>query len=175
MADVRQGIPVLVVDPVMVSATGASLLQDDAVDALCSDLLPQARVITPNLHEAEILCGRKIHSLAEMRAAARDIGDRFDTACVIKGGHLPGAEVYDVVYDEGEGCQFAAPRLEVPENHGAGCCFSAALTAFLAQGELLNDAVERAKSYVHCALESAVAIGRHYPLNFNQAGLEAEP
>lgn len=166
-ADVRQGIPVLVVDPVMVAASGARLLKEDAVDALCEELLPQARVVTPNLHEAEILCGHPIASVEELRATAREIGDRFDVACLIKGGHLVGEEVVDVLYDEGEEFVYTSPRVDAPESHGAGCAFSAAITAWLARGELLSEAAARAKEFVRQALAQRVGAGRHFPLNFS--------
>ncbi len=164
--DIREGIPILVVDPVMVAASGARLLQADAVDAVKNDLLPQARVVTANLHEEEILCGHSISSIDELREAAREIGDHFDVACVAKGGHLGGEEVFDVLYDEGEEYVFAAPRIEAAQTHGAGCAFSAALTAYLARKELMSDAVQLAKNYVHQALSQAASVGRHHPLNF---------
>ena len=164
--DVRQGIPILVVDPVMVASSGARLLKTDAVDTLCKDLLPQARVITPNLNEAEILCGHVISSLDAMRAAAAEIGDRFDVACAVKGGHLPGDEVVDVLYDEGEEYLFKSARVQVEQSHGAGCAFSAAITAYLAKGDLLKDAVGKAKEFVRQALLNAQATGRYRPLGF---------
>lgn len=165
--DVREGIPVLVVDPVMVAASGAKLLKDDAVSALCDDLIPQARVITPNVPEAEILCGHPIKTVEDLRAAARELGDRFDVACVIKGAHLPGEEVTDVLYDEGEEFVFNASRVNAPQTHGAGCAFSAAITACLARGMLLSDAVARAKEYVRQALLHHIKVGRHAPLNLS--------
>lgn len=165
-ADVRQGIPILVVDPVMVAASGARLLQGDAIEALCSELLHEARVVTPNLHEAEILAGFSISSIEDLRRAAREIGDRYDVACVAKGGHLSGNEVVDVLYDEGEEHIYTAPRIDAPETHGAGCAFSAALTAYLARRDLMVDAVGKAKEYVRQALLNAPAVGRHRPLNF---------
>lgn len=164
--DIREGIPILVVDPVMVAASNARLLQADAIEALKNELLPQARVVTPNLHEAEILCGHAISSIDELRAAAREIGDLFDVACVAKGGHLGGANVVDVLYDEGEENVFSAARIDAHQTHGAGCAFSAALTAYLARGELMSDAVVQAKEFVYHALEHAVAVGQHYPLNY---------
>ena len=164
--DLREGISVLVVDPVMVSASGAKLLKDDAIKALCDELLQHARVVTPNLHEAEILCGHAVSNTEDMRAAAREIGDKFDVACVIKGAHLEGDEVVDVLYDEGEESLFAGPRIPVKETHGAGCAFSAALAAYLARGLLLSDAVGKAKTYVRRALEQAIHAGPHAPLNF---------
>lgn len=169
-ADVQEGIAVLVVDPVMVATSGARLLLDDAVAALCEALIPQARVITPNLHEAEILCGHAIRTVEELRGAAREIGQRFDVACVAKGGHLPGREVVDVLYDSGEEHLFHGPRLLTASSHGAGCSFSAALATLLARGELLPQAVEGAKRYVAEALRTAVSVGRHHPLNFFHGG-----
>ncbi len=163
--DLQEGLPVLVVDPVMIATSGAQLLKHDAIDALCADLLPQARVVTPNLHEAEVLCGHKIESVDRMREAAREIGDRFDIACVIKGGHLPGDEVIDILYDEGEEYVLSAPRFDAPETHGTGCAFSAAITAYLARGDLLSDAVAKAKDFVREALENSLPVGRHHPLN----------
>ncbi len=165
-AGVQQGIPILVVDPVMVSASGARLLKHDAIDALCADLLPQARIITPNLQEAEILCGRSISNFDDLRAAAAEIGNRFDVACVVKGGHLQADEIADVLYDEGEEYIFRAPRIEVKENHGAGCAFSAAITAYLARGLLLREAVAKAREYVRQALMAVRPAGHHFPLNF---------
>lgn len=164
--DVRQGIPILVVDPVMVAESGGRLLKADAIDTLCAELLPQARVITPNLPEAEILCGHAIASLDALRAAAREIGDRFDVACVVKGGHLPDDEVVDVLYDEGEEQLFKSARVNVEQSHGAGCVFSAAITAYLAKGFLLKDAVEKAKEFVRQALLNAQTAGHHHPLGF---------
>ena len=164
--DIRQGIPILVVDPVMVAESGGRLLKEDAIDALCADLLPQARVITPNLHEAEILCGHSISSLDELRMAAREIGERFDVACVVKGGHLPGDEIVDVLYDGGEEQLFRSERVPVSQSHGAGCVFSAAITAYLAKGGMLNDAVGKAKEFVRQALLNALPAGRHRPLGF---------
>ncbi|MCS6771846.1 MAG: bifunctional hydroxymethylpyrimidine kinase/phosphomethylpyrimidine kinase [Kiritimatiellae bacterium] len=165
-ADLEFGIPVLVVDPVMVAASGARLLQSDAVAALCDHLLPAARVVTPNLHEAEILTGRSISTLSDLRAAAREIGEKFDVACILKGGHLGGDSVVDVLFDEGEEILFEGPRIQAHETHGCGCAFSAAVTAYLAKGYLLAEAVRRAKDFVSGALEHAVRIGSHSPLHF---------
>lgn len=166
-ADVNQGIPILVVDPQMVTNSGARLMKAEAIDALKQSLLPLARVVTPNIHEAEILAGHTISSVEDMQKAARKIGDAYDVACILKGGHLDSDEVIDVLYDENELYPFAATRVQVSETHGAGCAFSAALTAFLAQGKLMSEAVEQSKEYVRSALEHAVSIGHHTPLSFN--------
>lgn len=163
--DTREGIPILVVDPVMVAASGAKLLRDDAIQALCDCLISEARVITPNVPEAELLWGQPIKTVEDLREAARDLGDRFDTGCVVKGAHLPGEEVVDVLYDEGEEFVFTARRVEATQTHGAGCAFSAAITACLAKGMLLSEAIARAKEYVRQALMHRIQVGRHTPLN----------
>jgi hydroxymethylpyrimidine/phosphomethylpyrimidine kinase len=164
--DIREGIAVLVVDPVMVATSGARLLQADAIEALKSELLPKARVVTPNLHEAEILTGRSISSVEDLRAAAKEIAETFDLACVAKGGHLSGEEVVDVLVDGVEEHVFTSERVHAQETHGAGCAFSAALAAFLARGELISDAVAAAQRYVFRALQGAPEVGRHRPLRF---------
>ena len=165
-ADVNQGIPILVVDPQMITNSGARLMKAEAITALKEMLLPLARVITPNIHEAEILAGHTISSVEDMQTAARNIGDTYDVACILKGGHLEGKEIIDILYDENEIFSFAATRVNVPETHGAGCAFSAALTANLAHGKLMFEAVELAKEFVRSALEHCLDIGHHNPLNF---------
>ena len=159
-------IPFLVVDPVMVATSGAPLLRSDAVRVLCDRLLPRATVITPNLDEAAVLCGRPLDNLAAQEAAARELTKRFGVAAVVKGGHRGGKTIVDVLFTEGKIYRFSQPRLAVHETHGTGCAFSAALTAFLARGEALVKAVEHAQLFVHEALKQATLIGRHYPLNF---------
>lgn len=165
-ADVSQGIPVLVVDPRMVSHVGKRLMQADAVEKLKDTLLPLARVVTPNIHEAEILYGRPISNLQDLREAARVISETFDIACVVKGGNLDtGEEVVDILADEGELYEYTAPRLRALENHGAGCTFSAAMTACIAKGMLMSESVKEAKDYTHTAILRALSIGHHQPLN----------
>jgi len=148
----RRRIPWLVVDPVMIATSGKRLLRRDAVSALCSQLLPLADVITPNLPEAEALCGHAIGNLRDMETAAREIGARYRAACVVKGGHLSGDKVVDVLFSAGHIYRFRSVRLRVA-THGTGCMFSAALTALLAQGASLPGAVRGAKRYVHAVLK----------------------
>lgn len=162
---VLRKIACLVVDPVMVATSGAPLLRADAIRTFCDRILPRATVVTPNLDEAAILCGRPIANLAAQEAAARELNQRFGVAAVIKGGHLAGKTVVDVLCVAGKIHRFALARLAVQQTHGTGCSFSAALTAFLARGEPLVKAVEHAKYFVHAALKHAVPVGRHYPLN----------
>jgi hydroxymethylpyrimidine/phosphomethylpyrimidine kinase len=169
-ADVQAGIPVLVVDPVMVSRSGAQLLQPDAVAVLCEELIPLARVVTPNLHEAEVLWGRAIPDIDAMCDAARAIAERFDVACLIKGGRLPGPQSIDVLVDGEDIYELSAPRIDTPAAHGAGCCLSAALATFLGRGDLLPEAVEKAKAYVGVALAQSIPTSHHHPLNFLNAG-----
>ena len=140
-------IPWLVVDPVMIATSGARLLRRDAARALRNRLLPLANVITPNLPEAEALCGHAIGNLRDMESAAHEIGTRYHTACVIKGGHLPGQTVTDVLCHSGHIYRFRSTRLRVT-THGTGCMFSAALTALLARGIDLPKAIRMAKHYV---------------------------
>ncbi|MBU0678104.1 MAG: bifunctional hydroxymethylpyrimidine kinase/phosphomethylpyrimidine kinase [Verrucomicrobia bacterium] len=164
--DIVEGIAILVVDPVMVSTSGTRLLKEDAIEALCNDLLPKARVVTPNIQEAEILWGHAISSVEELKAAAREIGGKYDIACVVKGGHLDGDEVVDVLFDEGEEYVFTGARVKGAHTHGAGCTFASALAAFLAHRMLMSEAVARAKEYVAGAIEHAHQAGRHHPLDF---------
>lgn len=158
------GIQHLVVDPVMVSKGGVALLQPDAVDALKTDLLPFADIVTPNIPEAEVLAGRQIASPAHAREAAKVIAALGPKTVIIKGGHLPGAPV-DLVYHAGEFTPIEGIRIDSANTHGTGCTFSAAITAFLAQGIGTLEAIRLAKSYIQNALEHAVAIGEgHSPV-----------
>lgn len=158
--------PFLVVDPVMIATSGARLLREDAMTALCRDLLPLATVVTPNLHEAEVLAGCRIRSVEHLKKAALLIAKRFGIACVAKGGHLEGGSVVDVLCTDGAITLYTARRCRVRETHGTGCTFSAALTAALAHGTELSEAVAVAKCFVNGALRNACVAGSHRPLNF---------
>jgi hydroxymethylpyrimidine/phosphomethylpyrimidine kinase len=160
----RAGIPRLVVDPVMIATSGASLLRADAAAALRERLLPMASVITPNLPEAEALLDRKIEGLAALREAAAELAGRFGTACALKGGHLEGPTVTDVLFCEGRLHEWASPRIAAAETHGTGCTFAAAVTAGLAKGLSLPAAVEAARAFVIRALAHPLRAGRHQPL-----------
>lgn len=164
----RHRIPNLVVDPVMVSKSGSVLLQADAVEAVRRGLVPLARVITPNLPEAEILTGRTLASPAAVREAAREIHRMGARHVVIKGGHAEG-EPLDVLFDGESFTEFAGVRLRTRCDHGTGCTFSAAITALLALGEGARSAVGEAKRYVEEAMRRARPIGSgHGPLNHFQ-------
>ncbi|MES2657821.1 MAG: bifunctional hydroxymethylpyrimidine kinase/phosphomethylpyrimidine kinase [Verrucomicrobiota bacterium] len=145
----------LVVDPVMIASTGASLLEPDAVAAYRELLLPLARVLTPNLPEAEVLLGRRIADEAELEGAARELAAMFGTAVLLKGGHLEGADCVDVLVDDRTVNHFIARRIPVAGSHGTGCTLSAAVAALLARGEALSKAVEGAKNYLGQALQES--------------------
>lgn len=138
----------LVVDPVMIASTGASLLEPDAVAAYRELLLPLARVITPNLPEAEVLLGELIPDEASLESAARRLSENFGTAVLLKGGHLEGPHCVDLLVDQGEVHRFSAARIPVAGSHGTGCTLSAGIAALLARGESLPLAVEIAKAYL---------------------------
>jgi hydroxymethylpyrimidine/phosphomethylpyrimidine kinase len=155
----------LVVDPVMIATSGARLLREDAIAALRDKLIPLARVITPNLPEAEVLAECTIDSEDSARDAVKKIADDFGVACVLKGGHLASADVViDLLYDGYELQSFETPRLAVLETHGTGCTFSAALAAEMAKGGNLQESVLVAQTFVASALANAIRVGSHTPL-----------
>ena len=158
------GLARLVVDPVMIATSGASLLRSDAVTAVREHLLPMATVITPNLPEAEALLGERIADLAAARAAAAELARRYGTACALKGGHLESPTVTDLLFCDGRLHEWSSPRLAAAETHGTGCTFAAALTAGLAKGQPLPEAVERARGFVIHALTHPLQTGLHRPL-----------
>ena len=142
----------LVIDPVMVATSGARLLEDDAVHALTTRMMPLARVVTPNVPEAEVLAGRPVVDHEAMREAARRIAGQYGIACVVKGGHMRGEGIMDVLCDHDDVIEISGSRVPDAQTHGTGCMYSAALAAGLAHGDSLPDAVERAQSHVRGAL-----------------------
>jgi hydroxymethylpyrimidine/phosphomethylpyrimidine kinase len=158
-------LPLLVVDPVMVAKSGDRLLDTDAVEAMRKELLRRARVVTPNIPEAEVLSGGRIESPADAREAARLIHRLGARAVIVKGGHASGEQVVDLLFDGDEFFEFRTPRIETKNTHGTGCTFAAAVTAFLAHGCTLSTAARRAQEYVAGAIRHALAIGHgHGPL-----------
>jgi hydroxymethylpyrimidine/phosphomethylpyrimidine kinase len=164
-------LPFVVLDPVMVAKSGHRLLDEEASAALIAELVPKAYVITPNVPEAEVLAEMTIGSVDDAREAAERILALGPTAVVVKGGHLPGDEVVDVLFDGHRLDELRGPRLPGRSTHGTGCTFSSALAANLALGASLREAVERARVYVAAAIASAPGLGRgHGPLgHFLQA------
>jgi hydroxymethylpyrimidine/phosphomethylpyrimidine kinase len=159
-------LPLVVVDPVMLAKSGDRLLDSDAVQAMRVELLPCARVVTPNIPEAEVLSGLSIRSIEDAREAARRIHALGAGAVIVKGGHGHGPDVVDVLFDGGRFIEFCTPRIETRNTHGTGCTFAAAVAAHLALGCSLAEATERAQVYVAGAIRHALAIGRgHGPLD----------
>src|SRR5262247_1009461 len=148
----------LVVDPVMVAKSGASLLEPEAVRALTTRLLPLALVVTPNLPEAEVLAGIPVATRAEMEEAARRIHALGPRHVLVKGGHLKGDAV-DLLWNGKAFTAFSAPRVESTNTHGTGCTLSAAIAAGLSRGQALGDAIREAKAYVTEAIREGFKLG----------------
>jgi hydroxymethylpyrimidine/phosphomethylpyrimidine kinase len=155
----------VVLDPVMIAKGGSNLLAPDAVDRMPM-LLSRAALVTPNLAEAEVLVGFEVRDRASMERAARALVDAGAAAALVKGGHLSGAGVIDVLWTSSEIRVFEAPRINSVHTHGTGCTLSSAIAANLALGLELGEAVERGIAYVRRAIASAPGLGSgHGPLN----------
>jgi hydroxymethylpyrimidine/phosphomethylpyrimidine kinase len=159
-------IPLLVVDPVMIAKSGDRLLDDEAVGAMTSELLRQAFLVTPNVPEAEALAGMTISTDDDRREAARRIVDLGAKAVVIKGGHLPSADIVDLLFDGRRYVEFRSERVPGTSTHGTGCTFAAAVTAHLALGHPLEQAIPQAQAYIADAIRHAPGLGRgHGPMD----------
>jgi hydroxymethylpyrimidine/phosphomethylpyrimidine kinase len=155
----------LVVDPVMISKHGVRLMSPEAEDVLKRKLLPRALLVTPNLPEAEALTELTIRTEEDMHKAAERLRDLGCRAALVKGGHRDGAPV-DVLADAGGLKHYLGRRIATPHTHGSGCTFSAAITAGLALGYSLREAITHAKNFVQAAIETAPGLGGgHGPLN----------
>jgi hydroxymethylpyrimidine/phosphomethylpyrimidine kinase len=163
----RFGWSNLVVDPVMIAKGGTGLLQEEAVQSLKEHLLPLARIVTPNVPEAEKLTGKTLNSLADRKEAAKQIADMGAQHVVIKGGHLEEADAAtDLIYDGRDFYELAGPRVYTAHTHGTGCTFAAAITAELAAGKTPLAAVKTAKAFIQAAIEFPLSIGSgHGPTN----------
>ena len=155
----------LVVDPVMISKHGAPLISPEAVDALLRTLFPKALLITPNLHEAAALTGQPVETEEQMVAAARLLLQFGPKAVLVKGGHLAG-QASDVLVTKETLDWFTSARIDTPHTHGTGCTYSAAITALLASGSPLREAVQKAKTFITEAIQSNPGLGKgHGPVN----------
>ena len=165
-------LPLVVVDPVLVSTSGERLLDADGVQTLCRELMPLARVVTPNIPEAEALSGRRIGSAQEAREAARRIHDMGAASVIITGGHAlwddessglraegSAPQIVDLLFDGDVFHEFRTRRIDTRHTHGTGCTFASAVAACLALGRELPDAVARAQQYVAGAIAHAPGIG----------------
>ena len=155
----------IVVDPVMVATSGSSLIGDGAVDALKNKLLPLARVITPNIPEAEVLSGIKILASDDMIKAAEIISDEFGCAVLCKGGHSLN-DANDLLFENGDYKWFNGRRIDNPNTHGTGCTLSSAIASYLAKGFDLSTSIIKAKEYITGALSDMLDLGKGSgPLN----------
>lgn len=155
----------LVVDPVMVSKHGPPLMTESARSTVVELLLPRAFLVTPNLDEATVLAGMPVNGLETMEEAARRISSLGAQAVLVKGGHLSGDAV-DVLYWQGQFRYFAGRRIETRNTHGTGCTYSAAITAGLAKGRELPEAVALAKRFITLAIQSGPGLGKGFgPVN----------
>jgi hydroxymethylpyrimidine/phosphomethylpyrimidine kinase len=159
------GVP-LVADPVMVAKGGAALLESSATDAVRRRLLPRATVLTPNVPEAETLVGRKITNRAEMESAGHDLLALGPEAVLMKGGHMAGATVVDLLVTRDGVRAFESERIDTRHTHGTGCTLASAIAAGIAQKLSLEDSVARARAYVLAAIKNAPGYGKgHGPLD----------
>jgi hydroxymethylpyrimidine kinase / phosphomethylpyrimidine kinase / thiamine-phosphate diphosphorylase len=149
----------VVVDPVMISKSGAALLRKDAQESLIKKLIPLAWVVTPNLMEASVLAGLKVNSLEGMKKAAHIIYKLGPKHVVVKGGHLKGVAI-DLLYDGKNFSEMEGPRFETKNTHGTGCTFASAIATLLARGEPVHEAVRKAKAFVAMAIQSSLSLGK---------------
>jgi len=164
VASIDFGCPLLV-DPVMISKHGASLIAADARDVLRRLLVPRASLITPNAEEAADLAGIEVHDIETMREAARRIAGLGARSVLVKGGHVSG-DATDILFDGSDFLELRAPRIDTRHTHGTGCSYSAAITALLARGCGLADSVRRAKRWIAEAIATNPGLGAgHGPLN----------
>lgn len=162
----EHGLTNYVLDPVMVATSGDRLLDEGAERAVLEHLLPLAAVVTPNLDEAAILTGLPVADVEDMEEAARRLVAAGARAALVKGGHMTGGAVVDVLFDGEHVHAYRRPRIDTSSTHGTGCTLSAAIAAGLARGLALQPAVESALDYVHRAIARAPNLGRgHGPLN----------
>ena len=162
--ETARSIP-LVVDPVMIATSGDNLLEPEAIESYKNKLFPLATLITPNLDEAISLLGTTIEDQKQMENAAKALAKKYGTSILLKGGHLPGDNAIDLLFHHGELTEFSAPFVRDVETHGTGCTYSAAITAGLASGLSLEQAIKRAKKFV------TESIRRHFRWTSNSGNI----
>ncbi|MBR0643530.1 bifunctional hydroxymethylpyrimidine kinase/phosphomethylpyrimidine kinase [Roseomonas hellenica] len=165
LAELPRDVP-LIADPVMVAKGGHPLLHPEAIETLKARLIPAAALVTPNLPEAELLAGHAIAGEADMERAGRTILALGTGAVLMKGGHMEGAVLVDLLVTAAGTARFEAPRIDTRHTHGTGCTLASAIATGLAQGMPLHDAVARARRYVRAAIQAAPGYGHgHGPLD----------
>ena len=148
----------VVVDPVMVATTGAELTERTTVDAMRGQLFAQADLLTPNLSETAVLLGKAVQTVEEMQAAAKQLAEQYQTAVLVKGGHLT-EDAIDVLYDGSTMQCFSGARIATKNTHGTGCTLSSAIAANWAKGHSLSESVQQAKLYVANCIQAGLQIG----------------
>ena len=148
----------VVIDPVMVASAGSSLMKQNAVQTLIKELLPISTLVTPNIPEAQVLSGMSIQNKEDMIAAAKQIGDSYHCAVLLKGGHSIN-DANDLLYADGELRWFEGKRIDNPNTHGTGCTLSSAIASNLAKGFTLTESIQRAKDYISGALAAMLDLG----------------
>ena len=148
----------VVIDPVMVASAGSSLMKQNAVQTLITELLPISTLVTPNIPEAQVLSGMSIQNKEDMIAAAKQIGDSYHCAVLLKGGHSIN-DANDLLYSDGERRWFEGKRINNPNTHGTGCTLSSAIASNLAKGFTLTESIQRAKDYISGALAAMLDLG----------------
>ena len=148
----------VVIDPVMVASAGSSLMKQNAVQTLIKELLPISTLVTPNIPEAQVLSGMSIQNKEDMIAAAKQIGDSYHCAVLLKGGHSIN-DANDLLYADGELIWFEGKRINNPNTHGTGCTLSSAIASNLAKGFTLTESIQRAKDYISGALAAMLDLG----------------
>lgn len=148
----------IVYDPVMVSTSGRKLMAEDAIQLIKEELFPLTSLITPNLDETEVLTGKKITTAEEMKEAARQLSEEYHTAVLVKGGHLEGNEMQDVLFIDGNTYIYKEKKIESRNLHGTGCTLSSSIATYLALGLPMDQAVGKAKSYVSKAIDAGKEI-----------------
>lgn len=149
----------IVVDPVMVATSGSALMKSDAVQTIIEELLPISTLVTPNIPEAQVLSGLPIKTKEDIVAAAKLIGDSYNCAVLLKGGHSIN-DANDLLYAHGESVWFEGKRIKNPNTHGTGCTLSSAIASNLAKGFTLAESVQRAKDYISGALAAMLDLGK---------------
>ncbi len=155
----KAALPNLVIDPVMHSKDQSLLLDNDALEILKKDLIPLCKLLTPNIHEAEIFTGKKIKTISEAEAAAQNIIDLGCQAVLVKGGHLAESPGHDILFDGKEITHFQGAFIDTPHTHGTGCTYASAIATQLALGKTLKEAIATAKNYITEAIRNGLKIG----------------
>ena len=149
----------VVVDPVMVATSGSSLIKNNALQTLITELLPISTLVTPNIPEAQALSGMNINTKEDMLSAAKYISDTYEIAVLLKGGHSIN-DANDLLYANGESVWFEGKRINNPNTHGTGCTLSSAIASNLAKGYSLKESVQRSKEYISLALADMLDLGQ---------------